>query len=660
MPPIFGVASIDQSDGTTYAQAVSRDITNLNIKASFVYYSPSTTPHWSNQAAAYPSDHDLFVSIKKYSSDSQWISDHQTFANEIPSRTGKVYMVCNEEPEPDMSAAEFVRRWNLVRSIWENNPYSVPSVQLSEYTVNPQSGRDWHDYVPSWISHVSWSVFGYLGDVDNSDPTPHYELAGRVITEMQNGGKTFSFSSVGCAAKSTSSADFLTRRAQWCYDQAEDAMLSDARHFMWWDGNLSPYDYRIRTDTELTTKYNDARTAFSSQEGGGRSGPEFRAEAHASANTATLNVTVPSKGIGGSVQPGDRAYLYWSEVNGALITGAAVPAGWTELIAPTQLFGNTMAHAFARRTLVQADIGATINYGTLSASRRQNLTVRVYSTGVHDAVSTVTTGTGTTTPTMPGLTAGGANPKACSFAMVQHVAANSSLVKSQSATNWTDRADFGTSGTVILNGSQYHQDRQLTSATVASTTFKTNFSVTYAAFTVTLLTDASVNLVINNATHANTAGNLGLGVVLLINNATHSTSSDQLVLQFNPPLVFVLFIDPGTHTQQANTLTVEHIHGNLWFTPPHRNQFTPYSSYYLPGYGWQPDPWDGRIHSSIPAPPNLWVQPNGSISIFRTGQDVAVFHGGYIHGPLTDAEITVLVSNGYGPYLHLTPTPPEP
>ncbi len=356
--PIFGVAGFDQTDGTTYQQAVDRDVTNLGIKAGFVYFNASTSPTWADRCANQPSDHDIFVSTKKFTSDSQWISDHTTFAGQIPDRTGKVYMVCNEEPEADMTSTEFKRRWDLIKTIYQNHPYAVMSVQLAEYTFNPQSGRNWADYVPSYVNHVGVSPFAYLGDVQANDPTPHYEMAQRIITTLQAAGKTFSFSSVGCARLEDGSHPFggtyCVRRAQWLYDMAEEAMTGGALHFMWWDFELvgSPnLDYRIRLDSDLGAKWTAAYNAWSKQATGGRAGPEPRAEAHASTGTgasvASITVAIPTRGVGGPLLEGDLAYLFWSESSGGLVTGLATPPGWTTLIAPTSYNGSTQAVALA-------------------------------------------------------------------------------------------------------------------------------------------------------------------------------------------------------------------------------------------------------------------------------------------------------------------------
>jgi len=223
--------------------------------------------------------------------------------------------------------------------------------------------------------------------------------------------------------------------------------------------------------------------------------PAFRAVSTATTGTGagvtTLEVAIPTSGAGGDVKPYDLAYLWWSEVFGGLITGLATPAGWTELLAPQSILSSTQAIALAYKYLVTADIGANTGFGTLGSNRRQNLSVTVYKSAVHDSVSSLSSSaTGTTPPPVPGIDPVALDCMLASFAALNHTSADINLITSTPASSpaWVERADFGTSVTAAVNhGSQEVQERQESGGgAFSATTFTASHSIQYGAVTVAL------------------------------------------------------------------------------------------------------------------------------------------------------------------------------
>lgn len=534
--PVFGLSAFDQTDGTTYAQAVTRSTTDLGIKAGFVYFSPTTAPHWSDRCDDHPSDHDLVISIKRYIDDTQWIQDHQTFANEIPLRTGLVYIVNNEEPEPDMSGAEFIRRWDLVKSIWENKVGVVMSVCLQEWTLNSLSGRpDWHEWVPTYIEHVGWSIYTYTPDIENNVATSAAQLVGRVTTAMQADGRPWSAFGWGCGVINSQQPighAFRITRAQWLYDSAQLCHQNGAKHVMWFDFDWTPQgsiDLRIRPAVEggnLQVKWDEAFDDFSLQNNppGGTVGAEIVSvdtnTTGTGAAVAQLSVLIPNNGnkIAVPIEAGMEAVVFWSEVAGGLTTNYAIPSGWSSIIALAAINSSVQAWVMCRKTLALADVGSTFNFGTLTANRRQNIVLVILRNAVFDSAGATNISglVSDTNVVMPGIDPTAIDCLLLNFSTIQHAANNTALVSGTPASGWTEEADFGTSAVAsVSHGSIVVQSKQesgggpfsATSFVASHTGYDASITIAFAASAIVVPINMIVETDIAQA----------LGVVLGIN-----------------------------------------------------------------------------------------------------------------------------------------------
>ena len=171
------------------------------------------------------------------------------------------------------------------------------------------------------------------------------------------------------------------------------------------------------------------------------------------------------------------------------------------------------------------------------------------------------------------------------------------------------------------------------------------------------------NLTIANAIHGSTADNLTLvtGTDLVIANAAHAVSSTTIGLT----QVHILVVANSTHAQVADNLVLSVVVPVLFFTPPHRGQFMPYS---IEHTETDTQPLK-RLIPDIPQPPNIFVWSDGSLHVDeqedpdpqQPGWARRVYAGGHIYGPLTQAQIAELTAAGYGGYLTTDPNPePQP
>jgi hypothetical protein len=98
----------------------------------------------------------------------------------------------------------------------------------------------------------------------------------------------------------------------------------------------------------------------------------------------------------------------------------------------------------------------------------------------------------------------------------------------------------------------------------------------------------------------------------------------------------------------------------LYFTPPHRGHLFGLADSKYPETMTEPLVSVRPLH---PRPPNLWRHDDGLLHEEQpkvVTVNTKVFYGGAIHGPLSQADLDLIVASGYGAYLHPIPTPPEP
>ncbi len=271
--PLMGVSAVDSTAGGTWASQYDRQVANYGAKSVFVYYTPGQAPQWSDRCASVPADHDIVVSTKKYSTDALWVSEHRAFVNAIPTtRSGKVFMVANEEPETDMSPAEFKRRWGLVRSMYEDHPRTVPTVCLQAWTSNPASGRGGiAAWVPDWMTHIGWSPYANATQIRTQAKIQSVDqVFGPVAAAMKADGRAWSTFALGCGVVTTRDpigGSFRAARAQWAYDAVAFTAANGGRHAMWFDRYWpdAGVDYRINYDPALKAKWMQATADFGLQ-----------------------------------------------------------------------------------------------------------------------------------------------------------------------------------------------------------------------------------------------------------------------------------------------------------------------------------------------------------------------------------------------------------
>jgi hypothetical protein len=175
-----------------------------------------------------------------------------------------------------------------------------------------------------------------------------------------------------------------------------------------------------------------------------------------------LSVTVPASGAGGTVAAGDLAYLAVITYQSGLLTNYATPAGWTELFPHTAFNSNTTTMALCWKILEVSDLGASLNFGTLTSARRQSIGVIIYSDAAHDSNSTLLQDTSEDVNVLsPTIDPTADDCILVHFAFCNGVATDGTLVSVAPTAGWDERVDAGTSaGGAVENGTLFIQDRQ--------------------------------------------------------------------------------------------------------------------------------------------------------------------------------------------------------
>ena len=303
--PIFGVSAIDltteyvgsdgkRRDALTVPESVARSQAKLGAGAYYKYFSSKATPTWDEFCSTIPPNAVLVVSVKKYADDAQWVANNQAFANAVPPRRpAPVVMVFNEEPEPVMSGAEFVRRANLVRHIYENHPTIIPSINLQDYSFNPKSERDWKPYIYSWCRFVGVSTYHTQRIYYNATFVPPDAQIARTEAEMmtlleESTNAVVGWGSTGCGMLVRRDRDLLSpysvlrqqRTDIWLPHSAKLLAKAGAELLMWFDidftdenpdatGQVKPTgDERILIDIPLHESWKTTYASLSAQAAG--------------------------------------------------------------------------------------------------------------------------------------------------------------------------------------------------------------------------------------------------------------------------------------------------------------------------------------------------------------------------------------------------------
>ncbi len=279
---VMGVSATDMitDDGTTltFKEAVDRAKDLFDIDGYYVYFSSTQTLSYADRIKDIPSNMPAVISTKKYVNDSQWVKDWENFRTNAPStREAELYAVMHEEMTGNstMTAAEFVRRANSIRHVFDGWDYVVPSINFQDYDFNPGSigkensagkvREDYRNYLYPYLKHIGYSTYASIDRIKAGKmPAPGLQIAHTVTAMAQHG---LTHSSFGWGAAVVKDRDpiggaFREQRAQWLYDSAQLLVQGGAQHLLWFDIDWTPKDggdERLRVDPALIAKWNEAK-----------------------------------------------------------------------------------------------------------------------------------------------------------------------------------------------------------------------------------------------------------------------------------------------------------------------------------------------------------------------------------------------------------------
>ena len=164
----------------------------IRVKAAFGkheilrYYCPGAAewPYWL------PKETTTHISFK-YNAKDVLAGRHdeeftQFFA--VIGSSAKIYWTYFHEPEDDIrdgafTAKEYRDAFDHIIDLQKklNKPNLVPTLCLMSYSLTPESGRNWRDYLPAKVELLSWD--GYYRDHMGSDVSKVFNAVRAVATE---------------------------------------------------------------------------------------------------------------------------------------------------------------------------------------------------------------------------------------------------------------------------------------------------------------------------------------------------------------------------------------------------------------------------------------------------------------------------------------------
>lgn len=200
---------------------------------------PMTISFKADPAAITAGDHDTELS--------EW------FANAPTDRD--LYWSYYHEPEDNIeagqfTAAEYVRAWeHLIRLAAEADNDSLYATEiLMGWTADPNSGRDWRDYLPSdGIEVLAWDAYNQVKP-DPSEYRGPEEIFGATVEVNRELGLPYAVAETGSGLVP---GDDGSERAAWLSEVVAYLTEADARFVQYFDIDFTAHghsDYRLRDE----------------------------------------------------------------------------------------------------------------------------------------------------------------------------------------------------------------------------------------------------------------------------------------------------------------------------------------------------------------------------------------------------------------------------
>jgi len=183
--------------GEAKAQAYIRIKAAFEKHEIFRYYC-SGAPEWPSWL---PKDAVTHISFK-YNAKDILTGTHDDELSQFFSglgSTAKIYWTYFHEPEDDIrdgafTAAEYRAAFDHIIILQKklNKPNLVPTLCLMSYSLTPESGRNWRDYLPAKVELLSWD--GYYRDDMNLDVSKVFSAVRAIAIET---GKPWAVAETG-------------------------------------------------------------------------------------------------------------------------------------------------------------------------------------------------------------------------------------------------------------------------------------------------------------------------------------------------------------------------------------------------------------------------------------------------------------------------------
>ena len=179
-------SSAGANAGETKAEAYLRVKGAFGKHEIFRYYC-AAAPEWP---AWLPKETTVHISFKYNANDilaGIYDTDLSSFFSGLGS-TSKIYWTYFHEPEDDIrdgafTAKEYRDAFDHIIDLQKklNKPNLVPTLCLMSYSLTPESGRNWRDYLPNKVELLSWD--GYYRDNMNGDVTKVFSKVRAIAKE---------------------------------------------------------------------------------------------------------------------------------------------------------------------------------------------------------------------------------------------------------------------------------------------------------------------------------------------------------------------------------------------------------------------------------------------------------------------------------------------
>ena len=161
----------------------------------------------------------------------------------------RVWVALKHEPEDDAERGAFTAEQfraatehvaGVVRAAG-----GVPTTVLQAYTLNPASGRDWHDWVTPAVDVVAWDAYNTAARRPQPSYPPPDAFLRRMLEVARETGKPFGVAELGSPCVRTDPG--CTGRAAWLTDLGGALRAAGAQFVTYWDrpALAGGVDYRL-------------------------------------------------------------------------------------------------------------------------------------------------------------------------------------------------------------------------------------------------------------------------------------------------------------------------------------------------------------------------------------------------------------------------------